>query len=370
MTTRTLLVTNDFPPALGGIQSYVDELARRLDPASLVVLGPHAEDAAEHDARLPFPVVRHTGMLLPTRPVLHTARRLLAEHDCRAVWFGAAAPLGLLAAPLRRAGARRIVASTHGHEVGWSMLPGARSVLRRIGEHTDAVTFVSHYTRSRIASAFGPATGFEYLPPAVDTARFRPDPLAGKRIRLRLGLGEQRVVLCLSRLVPRKGVDTLLAALPGVLAAAPDTVLLVAGTGRDTPRLRGLADRAGLGDRVVFAGAVPQSELADWYNAADVFAMPCRTRGLGLDVEGFGMVFLEAAACGIPVVAGNSGGAPESVRTGETGFTVDGRDTGAVTRAVLRALEARGMGAAGRERVLEHWSWEQRARRLAELLEG
>ncbi|WP_040586660.1 glycosyltransferase family 4 protein [Sciscionella marina] len=370
MTTRTLLITNDFPPALGGIQSYVDELARRLDPASLVVLGPHTEGAAEHDARLPFPVVRHTGMLLPTRPVLNTARRLLAEYGCRSVWFGAAAPLGLLAAPLRRAGARRVLASTHGHEVGWSMLPGARSVLRRIGEHTDVLTFVSRYTRSRVASAFGPHAGFEYLPPAVDGAWFRPDPLAGKRIRLQLGLGERRVVLCLSRLVPRKGIDTLLAALPRILAVAPDAVLLVAGTGRDTPRLRGIAERAGLGDRVVFAGAVPQGELADWYNAADVFAMPCRTRGFGLDVEGFGMVFLEAAACGLPVVAGNSGGAPESVRAGETGYTVDGRDTGVVTRAVLRALEARGMGAAGRERVLEHWSWEQRAHRLAELLDG
>lgn len=362
---RTLLVTNDFPPKLGGIQSYLYELASRLDPGRLVVFAPRAPGAEAFDARQPFPVVRHSGMLLPSPAVRRTAARLLEEHHCTTVWFGAAAPLGLLAAPLRAAGARRILASTHGHEVGWSMLPGARSVLREVGERSDVVTYVSRYARARTAAAFGPRASMEYLAPAVDTRAFAPDRRAGRRIRERLGLGRRPVVLLLSRLVPRKGADRLIAAMPRIREWYPDAVLVLAGSGRDEARLRGLAEHT---DGVLFAGAVPDAELADWHNMADVFAMPCRTRGFGLDVEGFGLVFLEAAACGVPVIAGGSGGAPESIQDGVTGYRVSGKDTRVVAEAVVRALGRPELGSAGRARVSRDWSWARRAERLAELL--
>lgn len=365
-----MLVTNDFPPALGGIQSYLYELVRRMDPRRIVVLAPAADDSRAFDAGLAFPVVRHTGMLLPTPGVLRTARRLLAEYRCETVWFGAAVPLGALAAPLRAAGARRIVASTHGHEVGWAMVPGARNVLRLVGRQVDAVTFVSRYTRRRIGGALGRHPALEHVPPAVDTERFAPDPVAGTRIRRQLGLGERRVLLFISRLVPRKGADALIVALPSILRRHPDVVLLLAGSGRDTPRLRALAAQTGVTDRVVFAGKLGDAGLADWYNAADAFAMPCRTRGFGLDVEGFGMVFLEAAACGLPVVVGDSGGAPETVRDGETGYVVDGRRVAAVADAVSHALTEPSLGAAGREWACRSWRWDERAAQIAALLDG
>src|SRR5690606_20113616 len=173
--SRTLLVTNDFPPRPGGIQSYLHAFANQLPSDDLVVYAPRwrGDSHVKFDARVPFEVVRHpTTLMLPTPDVARRATRLLTEHDCDTVWFGAAAPLALLAPVLRRAGAHRIVASTHGHEVGWSMLPAARQALRQIGEHTDTVTYVSRYTRGRFASAFGPEAGLEHLPSGVDTDVF------------------------------------------------------------------------------------------------------------------------------------------------------------------------------------------------------
>lgn len=204
---------------------------------------------------------------------------------------------------LRRAGAERILASTHGHEVGWSMLPGSRQVLRSIGEHTDVVTYVSKYTRGRFASAFGPHAALEHLPPGVDPTEFRPDPAAREELRARYGLGERPTVLCLSRLVPRKGQDMLIVAMSEIRERVDGAVLVIAGGGPYETRLRALAEALGVQESVVFTGRVPSGELAAHHTIADVFAMPCRTRGAGLDVEGLGIVFLEASASGVPVVA-------------------------------------------------------------------
>ena len=219
--SRVLLVTNDFPPRRGGIQSYLGEFVSRLVRAGsheITVYAPKwkGADGFDEAARAAgYRVVRHPGtLMLPGPAVDRRMRRLIAEHDIDTVWFGAAAPLALLAQRARQAGATRVLASTHGHEVGWSMLPVARSVLRRIGEDTDVVTFVSRYTRSRFAPAFGPAASLEYLPPGVDTDRFRPDPAGRAELRDRYGLGERPTVVCVSRLVPRKGQDVLIKALP------------------------------------------------------------------------------------------------------------------------------------------------------------
>ncbi|MGH3435398.1 MAG: glycosyltransferase family 4 protein, partial [Sciscionella sp.] len=215
---RTLLVTNDFPPRAGGIQSYLHALASRLPPEQLVVYASRRRDDpamhAEFDAAQPFPVVRHPGIMAGQPSVLRGARDLLRAERCETVWFGAAAPLALLAPGLRAAGAARVLASTHGHEVGWSMFPVTRQALRHIGHQADVVSFVSRYSRSRIAAAFGPDAALEYLPCGVDPDRFRPDPEAGKEIRRRYGLAGRPVVVCVSRLVPRKGQDTLIRALP------------------------------------------------------------------------------------------------------------------------------------------------------------
>ncbi|GGP41352.1 glycosyltransferase family 4 protein [Saccharothrix coeruleofusca] len=372
---RTLLVTNDFPPRPGGIQAYLHALATRLP--DLVVYAPSWHSPAgshpEFDAAQPFPVVRHPGtLMLPTPDVLRRAEDVMRAERCEAVWFGAAAPLALLAPRLRQAGAQRVVASTHGHEVGWSMLPGARQALRRIGSTVDVVTYVSRYTRSRFAAAFGPMAALEHLPSGVDIDVFAPDAGAREEIRARYGLGDRPVVVCVSRLVPRKGQDVLVRALPEIRRRVPGAALLLVGGGPYRDRLRALARSVGVADDVVLTGSVPWAELPAHYNAGDVFAMPCRTRGRGLDVEGLGIVYLEASATGLPVVAGRSGGAPETVRDGVTGHVVDGREVAEVADAVAGLLADPGtaakMGRAGREWVSTQWRWDTLATRLTHLL--
>ncbi|MFQ6393820.1 glycosyltransferase family 4 protein [Nocardia sp. KC 131] len=372
---RTLLVTNDFPPRPGGIQSYLQALAGQLPADDLVVYAPRwrGDSHLKFDAQQKFQVVRHpTTLMLPTPLVMRRAARLLRSENCDTVWFGAAAPLALMSPVLRRAGAERILASTHGHEVGWSMLPGARQALRQIGEHTDVVTYVSRYTRGRFASAFGANAALEYLPPGVDTEVFRPDPAARAELRDRYGLGDRPTILCLSRLVPRKGQDVLIIAMHEIRERIPGAVLVVAGGGPHEEKLRGLATALGVAENVVFTGRVPSAELAAHHTIADVFAMPCRTRGAGLDVEGLGIVYLEASATGVPVVAGRSGGAPETVLEGKTGRVVDGRKPPEIAEAIVGILSDRDaaaeMGAQGRAWVEQQWRWDSLGARLRHLL--
>ena len=375
--SRVLLVTNDFPPRRGGIQSYLGEFVRRLaDTGShtVTVYAPQWKGADAFDAAAAgYRVVRHPGtLMLPGPAVEARMRRLIGDHGIDTVWFGAAAPLALLAPRARRAGATRVLASTHGHEVGWSMLPVARSVLRRIGDHTDVVTFISRYTRSRFASAFGPAAALEYLPSGVDTDRFRPDPVARAELRGRYRLGERPTVVCLSRLVPRKGQDMLIKALPSIRQRVDGAALVIVGGGPYLEALRTLANDCGVADHVTFTSGVPANELAAHHALADVFAMPCRTRGAGMDVEGLGIVFLEASATGVPVIAGESGGAPEAVRHNKTGLVVDGHSVDYIADAVAELLidpdRAAAMGAAGREWVRSQWRWDTLTARLAGLL--
>jgi phosphatidylinositol alpha-1,6-mannosyltransferase len=374
---KTLIVTNDFPPRTGGIQSCVHALAMRMPAGAVVVYGPAWEGASAYDRTLPFPVVRHpTSLMLPLPSVRDRAARLLADHGCDSVLFGAAAPLGLLAPALRKAGARRIVALTHGHEAGWAALPGARSALRRIGDSVDALTYLGEYFRVRLARALSPAAAARMmrLAPGVDTATFHPGA-GGAAIRERLGLADRPIVLCVSRLVTRKGQDTLIRAWPQVCAAGgARPVLLLVGGGRAARHLQDLARQLGVAEAVIFAGEVPQQELPAYYDAANIFAMPCRTRMGGLDVEGFGAVYLEAAATGLPVIAGNSGGAPDAVRDGETGYVVPGGDVTALTQRLNQLLSdpeaAKAMGAKGRDWMGREWRWESVTQGLWQILAG
>ncbi len=372
---RTLLVTNDFPPRPGGIQSYLHSFAARFPADELVVYAPRwrGDSHVEFDARQPFEVVRHpTTLMLPTPFVTRRAAQLVRSHSCESVWFGAAAPLAVMAPVLRRAGADTVVASTHGHEVGWSMVPGARATLRAIGESVDTVTYVSKYTRGRFASAFGPRAALEHVPPGVDTERFSPDDGARADLRARYGLGDRPTVLCLSRLVPRKGQDVLIRSLAGIRDRVNGAVLVIVGGGPYESTLRELARKERVADHVVFTGTVPSSELAAHHTIADVFAMPSRIRGGGLDVEGLGIVYLEASACGVPVVAGMSGGAPETVQQNKTGLVVDGKSISEVTDAIVRVLGdpalAASMGMAGRRWVEKSWRWDVLAEKLRGLL--
>ena len=371
----TLLVTNDFPPRPGGIQSFVHNLALHLPADSLVVYASTWDGAAAFDAAQPFEVVREdTGMLLPTRRAARRAVELARERGCEAVWFGAAAPLGLLADPLRRrAGVRRAVALTHGHEVGWAALPGARTLLRRIARGQDVVTYLGEYTRVRLARAVAGLTELRQLVPGVDVDRYHPD-VDGGEVRARYGLADRPVIVCVSRLVPRKGQDMLIRALATLRQRVPGVALLLVGGGPDEGRLRRLARSCAVDSDVVFTGSVPAAELPAHYAAGDVYAMPCRTRRGGLDVEGLGIVYLEASATGLPVVAGDSGGAPDAVRQDETGYVVGGRDLPALVDRLTelltdRALAAK-LGAAGREWVQRCWRWQTQAARLRELLAG
>ncbi|MHC3816183.1 alpha-(1-2)-phosphatidylinositol mannosyltransferase [Streptomyces sp. CB02488] len=378
---KTLIVTNDFPPRPGGIQAFLHNMALRLDPDRIIVYastwkrGPEgAEATAAFDAEQPFTVVRdRTTMLLPTPRVTRRAVQLLRTHGCSSVWFGAAAPLGLMAPALRRAGARRLVATTHGHEAGWAQLPASRQLLRRIGEGTDTITYLGEYTRSRIAAALTPAAAerMVQLPPGVDEKTFHPDS-GGDLVRARLGLTDRPVVVCVSRLVPRKGQDTLILAMPAILAEVPDAVLLIVGGGPYADELKKLAAETGVQDSVRFTGPVPWAELPAHYGAGDVFAMPCRTRRGGLDVEGLGIVYLEASATGLPVVAGDSGGAPDAVLDGETGWVVRGGSAEESAERIVALLGdaelRRRMGERGRAWVEEKWRWDLLAQKLRTLL--
>src|SRR5215472_12664788 len=373
----TLIVTNDFPPRQGGIQSFVHELARRLPPEQLTVYAPAWDGAAEFDAEQPFEVIRHpTSLMLPVPSVTRRAAAIAKTRHSEAVIFGAAAPLGLITPALRRAGVGKAIAITHGHEAGWAALPGARALLRRIGDQTDVVTYLGEYFRLRLAGALSAAAAARMtrLHPGVDATQFRPDPEAREAIRARYGLAGRPVVVCVSRLVRRKGQDTLLKAWPKIKEKVPDAALLIVSGGPREAALHKLSERTGLAPSVRFTGLVPAAELPAHYAAGDVFAMPCRTRRGGLDVEGLGIVYLEASAAGLPVVGGDSGGAPDAILDGETGYVVPGRDTGALAERIAELLAdpagAAAMGEKGAAWVNREWRWDLVAERLWQILSG
>ncbi|WP_291479745.1 glycosyltransferase family 4 protein [Corynebacterium sp.] len=380
MGSRVLLVTNDFPPTVGGIQSYLRDYCAELErrqPGRLTVFAStqDAAAAATYDADLPFEVIRWPrSVMLPTPATARRMAEVVRERGIDTVWFGSSTPLGLMGAAARRAGVRRVVASTHGHEVGWSMVPGGRTVLRMIGRRTDCLTFVSRYARGRFASAFGPDVAWEPMPGGVDSSVFRPDPEGRERVRRRLGIDDRRVIVCVSRVVPRKGQDTLVDAMPRVLEQVPEAHLLIVGPGEYAGTLAARVADLGLSDRVTFTGPVEYGELVAHYCAGDVFALPVRTQGGGFSVEGLGIVFLESQACGVPTIAGTGGGAPETVQDGVTGDVVDGGDVAGLADSVASLLadteRARRYSVAGRSYVRDAWNWDVLGEQLVSVLDG
>ena len=366
--TRTLWITNDFPPRAGGIEQFVHHLLERLPEGSARVVASAWEGDGAHDATLPYHVTRLRRPLLPGPVVLAEARRAIREHEPDVVVFGAAWPLGELAGRLGLPS----LGFTHGHEAGLAKV-GLGPLIRRVARRVDALGVISGFTRRRLEPWIGAHTTVHDIPPGVDIRRFHPG-VDGTPLRARFHIPpEVPLVDCVGRLVPRKGQDVLIEAWPEVLRRHPDAHLLVVGDGPLSGRLTLRTGALGVEHRVRLAGGVDWRELPACHAAADLFAMPCRSRFGGLDVEGLGIVYLEAQACGVPVLAGDSGGAPEALLPGRSGEVVDGTSVAAVAEAVSRLLDdrvaLRQMGAAGRAFVEARYSWDAIGARLRQILE-
>jgi phosphatidylinositol alpha-1,6-mannosyltransferase len=314
--------------------------------------------------------------MVPTRSITNRSIAIARDMDCESVWFGAAAPLGLMAHKLKsRTGVGRTVATTHGHEVWWASTPGTRAMLRRIGDTNDVLTYLGTYTRHRIAKALSAKAGARMvqLAPGVDDQAFHPG-VDGSAVRESSGLGDRPVVVCVSRLVARKGQDMLIRSLPLIHRRVPDAAVLIVGDGPQRGDLEKLVDKLGLRRDVVFTGRKAWVDTPAYFAAGDVFCMPTRTRKAGFEIEGLGIVYLEASACGLPVVAGDSGGAPDAVQDGVTGYVVNGRATEEIAERVSALLLdrelAREMGEWGRLWVEQRWRWDDLAAELAALLHG
>lgn len=354
----TLLITNDFPPRIGGIEAFCAQVCELLDH-DIVVLTRTDEGATAYDAGLPYDVVRLSGPLLPTPRVGAEAERLIAAYGCTRVVFGAAAPLGLLAPRLRRRGVVRLLAITHGHETWWASLPVFRGLIRQIGRSVDHVSYISDFTAGLIRPALGAHAQRHLLrlPPPVDTKNFRP--VAARPPR--------PTAVAAGRLVKQKGFDTLLTAWTQVVrrwpGGAEPPLLRIIGDGPERADLEARAREEPLRGTVEFVGPVAHAAMPAELNRAHVFALPVRTRRAGLNPEGLGLVFLEAAACGLAVVAGNSGGASETVVAGESGELVASDDDASLAghlSALLRDLpQAERQGRAGRALVKERFSAER-----------
>jgi phosphatidylinositol alpha-1,6-mannosyltransferase len=364
---RTLLVTNDFPPRVGGIQRTLEALAGQLPPDRLSVLAPRWPGWEAFDAGRAYHVAREpTAFSWPTPAFARRVNRVIRESGAEVVLFGDAMPLAAIGPRLAARGTPYVVLG-HGFDYWLSLMPGAHAAMRAVTSRASAVLVCSRFIARVVRTAVQPAVPVATLTPGADPDRFRPD-LPSDDIRLSYGIAERPLVVCVSRLVARKGQDVLIRAMPAIRRRVPDAALLVVGGGPYERRLRRIAAAAPAGS-VFFAGEVSDDDLPRHYAVADVFAMPCRTRLGGLEVEGWGNVFLEAAATGRPVVAGDSGGAREALVPGETGLLVDGRSVDMVASAVSQLLADRErailMGKLGRDRVEREHTWAQVAGRLA-----
>ena len=367
---RTLLVTNDYPPRVGGIQRTLEALVRQLPPDRVAVLCPQHEGSTAFDEAASYRVFREPERFLwPTREVGRRVRDAVVGFGADVVLFGATYPLALLGPGLARSGTP-YVAAAHGFEYWLSISPGPHALLRRATSLAAWVPVMcSRFVARVVRTAVADRVPVSVLYPGADVDAFRPDlPIAD--IRARHGLAGRPLIVCVSRMVPRKGQDVLIRSMSRIRGIVPDPALLLVGDGPFRPKLEKLAAHAPEGS-VVFAGQVGEEELPRYYRAGDVFAMPCRNRFGGLEVEGWGNVFIEAAATGRPVVVGDSGGARESLVPGATGLLVDGADDGAVADAIGSLLSDPGradaMGHAGRGRVERHFTW---SRAAAQLVDG
>ena len=375
---KILCITNDFGPRAGGIETFVIGLIERLPKNSVIVYTSSQENSAPFDKdwleKFGVRVIRDKSkVLLPSFRVGRAVRQLLRAESITTVFFGAAAPLGLLSQGLRRAGATKIVALTHGHEVWWSKIWPFSWAMRRIGNGTDHLTYLGDYTKSQISRALSSkaARSMVKIAPGIDTDHFAPQASAAS-LRAQLGLADKKIIVSVGRLVHRKGQDTLIESLPAILSEVPDAHLVFIGEGPYKDYLVKRANELGVHDAITFIGRIHYAELPRYICIGDIFAMPSRSRLAGLEVEGLGIVYLEASACGLAVIGGKSGGAPDAVLEGETGFAVDGTSPQEVASAAIKLLldptRAQAMGERGRQWIIDEWRWELWSQRFSALL--
>ena len=362
---KILLITNDFGPRAGGIETFVMGLLGCLDPGSTVVYTSHQDDANSHDAKWrdvqDVHVIRdRSRILLPTPRVMRELSRIIEKEEVTHLWFGAAAPLALMTPFLkRRKSTLRAVALTHGHEVWWSKIPPFSILMRIIAASLDAIGYLTRYTKEEITRGVRQRDLHKLvqIAPGINLELFSPmsaDQRASD-LRSQLGLEGKRIIISVGRLVHRKGQDRLIESIARLRAEFPDVHLLLVGEGPHRQRLESIARRLQVIDAITFVGRVDLEQLPLYLSIAEIFAMPSRDRLAGLEVEGLGIVYLEASSCALPVIVGRSGGAPDAVIDGETGLLVDGNDVDSIATACEQLLRdpsrARAMGVNGREWV-------------------
>lgn len=372
--SKTLFVTNDFGPRAGGIETFVHGLIERFPKGSVIVYTSQQGDTAEYDgkwlAEYGVQVIRDRAkMLLPTPRVIFQVRKVVAKERPQSLVFGAAAPLAMMGKALN---VPRKIAITHGHEVWWAKVPPFNLAMRLIGNSVDHLTYLGSYTKSQISKSLSKRakTAMIHIAPGIDTNTFKP--VDASALRAELGLTDKEVIVSVGRLVPRKGQDELVKALPEILKSHPNAHLLFVGTGTYRKVLDNLISDRSLEKHVTFTGRVQYEDLSKYICVGDIFAMPSRSRMAGLEVEGLGIVYLEASACGLPVLGGDSGGAPDAVLPGVTGLVVNGRDNKAIAEAAIKLLEAdrKAMGQAGRNWAVETWDWQIWAKKFVQLTRG
>jgi phosphatidylinositol alpha-1,6-mannosyltransferase len=378
VSSPVLFVTNDFGPRAGGIETFVIGLIERRPFGQTIVYtsaqaGSEAYDKA-WKSNYGVTVIRdRTKILLPTPRVARNLSKVIKESNIKIAAFGAAAPLGLLAASMKRAGVQRTVALTHGHEVWWAKVFPFNLAIRRIGATVDSLTYLGEFTQQAISRALSPAAAHRMakIAPGIDIDHFIPQDAS--QLRKELKLEDKRVIVSVGRLVHRKGQDHLIQSLPEILKSIPNAHILMVGQGPYLSHLEKLVARHNVAKHVSFIGRIQYAQLPQYICAGDVFAMPSRSRFFGLEVEGLGIVYLEASACGLPVIAGSSGGAPDAVLNGVTGFVVDGQNNQEIAAAAIKLLsdldQAKKMGGAGREWIVENWRWEIWSQRFNKLLQ-
>lgn len=368
---RHLLVTNDYPPKVGGIQSYLWEIYRRLPQDKVVVYTTPHPDSESFDQKQTHKIIRSKQrVLLPTRQVANQIRSLAEVENIDFIMYDPAVPIGILGPKI----GIPYGVILHGAEVTIpGRVPIARSLIANVLQHAKLVVTAGDYSTKEAIRAAKQNLPVCVIPPGVDIDRFKPlDEQARSNIRERFNFkDDDEVILTLSRLVPRKGMDVLISATSELVKTRPRAHLLIAGTGRDLRRLKALAQSTNA--PVTFLGFVSDDEVAELYGMADVFGMICRVRWGGLEQEGFGIVFLEAAACGVPQIAGRSGGADEAVLEGETGFVVDNpTDSNAVKQALEKLLTdsetRKEMGRNSRARAEREFSYDYLAIKYWEAL--
>ena len=365
---KILCITNDFGPRAGGIETFVMGLIERAPQGSIIVYTSAQGDTTSYDQAwlLDFgvEVIRdRSKILLPTPRVIQSVKKVIARDSIKQVFFGAAAPLAVMARSLRRKGVVNIVALTHGHEVWWAKLWPFSSAISSIGNSVDHLTYLGEFTKSEIAKALSTKAKSRLvkIAPGIDTDHFAPDS-GSIQLRRELGLIDKKVIVSVGRLVHRKGQDFLIQSLPAILEKHPTAHILMVGEGPYRKDLTKMVEKLKLSQSVTFIGRIQYKDLPRYICAGDIFAMPSRSRLAGLEVEGLGIVYLEASSCALPVVAGRSGGAPDAVEEGITGFSVDGTSTAEISSAIIKLLDdpvkAKAMGAAGRSWIIEKWRWE------------